>query len=361
MQTFRSLFAAAALAAASSAAWAETDSAMRLPGDALTPAHLGQGFFAGAGFRGQSTGLGTFDNGAITFNRGSGFVPVSTFETRMTMYGPEGLIGYRFAPGALPPWLGANLRIVVSGWWLSGSVTENESGFIADGTPFRYGTLSGRTVALGTFGGNATTQDSVYARGTAFEVALKAASDIPVAPRLILTPGVELFGGASRTETYHATLDSFLERFETNATVHSRTIGGRVRATLTYWITQSVGLHLSGHVAGAHRHAEFDAFSCVDASTGGTGLCVSPNTTSTLSGSANRAVFIGGGTLGMTLVAGNAFLVKLAAGATYDSAVPGLQSPVYGPTVGSTGQAARLNFTGRTSFHASARLVVLIF
>jgi len=318
------------------------------------------GFYGTIGGRFENRGIGPVNSARF---HGGSTSPGLSIEPNPNLGGPAAAIGYAFRDGTVPAWLGANFRVELSGWWLTGSDTATRSTFTPVGTPTAVATLNGFTPVVGLLGANLTEDGSATATMHLFRARVRIASDMPLAPSFVLSPFVGPAGGETQLK-YSLRVNDLANGvpaliYAQNVKIRWSDIGGTAGARLTYSALPWLQLHVSGHADLVYRRARLDADDCFGVFVAFGGVCAANAgvPSSAISARANRFAVIAGGEAGVTFV-GSFYLITIAGGAEHDTRVPALRVQQPGPATGTTGTSATLRFLGQTSYNASARLTL---
>lgn len=340
---------AAALVAASSTAFAQTDTLFGAPG-ASTMQH--GSIYIGAGPQYQSLGMPKYNLGFTRTDTAFNDLGAQAEHTlRAEMLGGNAVIGHVF--GTMPAWLGAHPRVELGGM-IAASAGESD---------FRTNRAFGGTQLLNGFipayGCNPCDWTSSLRRNAKqFRLWLMMGADHALAPEWYLTPSFGAIGGRVRVsdelrQTFAAPggTPPLSQHYTATTHLHWRDIGGRGKLVLTYKPRPWLALFVGGHIDLTSRRATFDG---VDSYLDGFSR-------STASDSATRFNFAGGGQFGVTFADGNWLLVSLIGAVDYDHRVPRIERPFGGNLAvnDSTFQTpARIAFGSAVNYAAHLRIVV---
>ncbi len=357
--TIRHFAAAAIMVATGTLAMGLPQAAAQDRTGAQAVAPLPHGWYVGGGYRYQYDGLGNFGHQVFFRDASGNFAPAHDPELKVTKHGPAGLLGYRFGDAALPAWLGANVRIDVSGWYLFGSAsaTSERPGRV---TGFRTTRITGATNLAGIGGGESSTV-AVRAVTEDWRLNLRMASDFPLSYNLLLTPSVTVLGGQTQAKFKQRYDDSIGQVNAVNARIDTDEIGGSVGAALTFKPTASLAFSLGGFVGLIHRSAHMIGSDCF--SVGGRAAPCNPPPNGLYFGTSTaenrtKTAFIGGGEIGAAFSPADAWSVSLNGSITYDNGVATYRGPVPGATTGAQGTAAGVRFTSEIGYAVTARFAL---
>lgn len=239
-------------------------------------------------------------------------------------------VGYVLNDGALPPWLGRRVRIAVTGTWQAYR-ERAESSFSPPGlSVVQYIGVDGRVMGGETTFG-ATITETLRTHREGFDFNLRAASDFPLRPDLILTPSVAVFGGRTHDsyEYRHLLGAPFNFTFYVDERVRTNSVGGEVAAGLTWQAMEALALNVTARGGVVWMHSRLQGSDCFT----NFGTPCSPPfpvgasvSTGTVTDSSSRVGFRGGLSLGAALDMRFGIL-SVGGSFTYDSAVPGVLNP----------------------------------
>lgn len=336
MRLLRTVLVAVSAAGFAFPAQAQED--LWAPGaEMLIPGH----WYFGSGYRYQTIRLPRIDNAMRSLPSAAA---LTTLEPDFAANGFNGSIGYVYRQGAYPAWLGQNLRVEVSGWW----VTANHSS-----TGGNFGTIPAISlfridgVNSGIAGAHLDTSSSIRVVSQQWQIALRAATDYPLAPQWYLSPEIAIIGGRQ--------LDDYklFERGVQTATfndqriydVNTTRIGGQFGTRLTYKPINTVALHVGGYVGMLHTSASLKALEVFS-----TGTPVIIN----VSDNRSAAALIAGGQAGIA-ISGGFFTISLVGGVDYNSKVAGVRVPTFADSA-----PISIVFDNAVNYHAMATLKLRI-
>jgi hypothetical protein len=237
-------------------------------------------------------------------------------------------IGYVFNDGALPLWLGARVRIGLTGT-LQNYADTTSTGFASGATAVQYLGIDGRIIGGQTTGG-ANISETLRVHREGFGLNLRVASDFPLQPDIIFTPSVAVFGGRVRdTYEYQHTLAVTSLTYDANERLRTWSAGGEVAGGLTWQATSFLALNVTARGGVVWMRSRLDGTDCISF-TGN--QCSTPTiigfalNTGSVTDSRSRLGFRGGLSLGAALDMRFGIL-SVGGHFTYDSAVPGVANP----------------------------------
>lgn len=284
---------------------------------------------------------------------------VSLFAPEPRLFGGEygGTLGYAFRDDALSAGLGHNLRVGLTGTYVSMHDSQSASRTLTS-TAVGVIDLQGRTVfAVNLLGAgiNPGISESLRVHRTGFDLNMRVASDYSLAPDWTLTASVAIVGGrtidAYNFDSRYVSAGVTSVANQIDEKVRTWSLGGDISAGLTWQATSTFSLNLTGRAGVVWQHSQLDGTQCVvfTVVNCSTALFIPGTVSNTaVSESRSRAGFRGGAALNVgldfpigRLTLGGFFL--------YDSAVPGVQNPSQATLLApgsSTGQTARIHFDG---------------
>jgi hypothetical protein len=308
---------------------------------------------AGGGF--DYMKLPRYDGNVFTAGNSA---PTISFEPKVFAGGPDATLGYIFKDGTMPAWMGRNFRLEFGFLYRKGaksSTATNQSA--GGGTIFQ---VDGTSTAFA-FGPNGSTQGSLSADHSRWQLALTARSDYKVAPAWLLSPFISIHGGMGDTD-YTGRIRSFVATAAAGAvfqdslmfeSVKSWHVGFRTGVNLVWKIRHDLRLYVGGFGGLAYQHSSYNGTSCQGANSVSLSSC-SGNLVAraTASDSASTIAFVGGVTAGARWRIGR-LIVALSGGFRYNTAMPGIRHP--SP---SNPAAASLTHKGGHAFTGSLRVII---
>lgn len=294
-------------------------------------------------------------NSTISLHIPSAFVgapQAGNFAARPAAFGSEAgaTIGYVFRDDALPPWLGQRLRVGLTGTAVNLADTVNQSFTTpAAGSAIQYIGVNGRNIATALIAPLPLTE-TLHVLREGFDLNLRVASDFPLGPDLTLTPSVAVYGGLTRDSyDYRYTLTTTgltVFHFLIEEKLRSRAVGSELSLGLTWQANSYLSLSASGRAGAVWTHTRLEGSDCFFFPPS-VPTC-SGNLTGTVTDSRSRVGFRGGaalsGALDMRLG-----ILTLGGFFLYDSAIPGVVNPTAAATTTTAGQVAapaHIKFSG---------------
>lgn len=273
-------------------------------------------------------------NGAITFDFGGGFEP-------LTEQADVDGVTYAFGIG----------KDLTSGWrvgayarFFDGEGSSASSFAIPNLTPFRRGTLNGAVQASGAFGGAATTAHTLDVDVTDYAVAVSAGHALTDMLRADLIVSY----GATDTEYRNAALDTFNELFTTNTTFTSNTVELAARLSAAVPLSDDFSFSLGGSAGWGLRNVDMNAQQLFSV-----GAVVTSNSTIGLDRDVDG--FLGRVDAAFGYNIARSTSIALTANYAYDDMVPVYVAPVYPPA--GVGTAATFATEGQSSMTYGLRVI----
>jgi hypothetical protein len=311
-------------------------------------------FYLGTGYRYEHLEMPRFGLGFRTANPSPFSLATITTDHRpeIDAHGPAAHFGYILRDGTLPPWLGRRIRAELSGWYVTGASTDGQStGKFNTGI---ISTLDNRAIGVITTS-PALVQIASSLKSTfdGYHLGLRFRSDFELSPSWVLTPELGVVGGNS---TVHYSLNQIESgatfwRYEATSKVMWHDIGGTIGMRVTYKATPSLHVHIAGHASIADRHVTFSAGDALS--------LFGPTVGSTVSGSASRTAYLGGGEVGATFSPGGTWSLGLVGGIQYDSSVPSIRIGSY--SVASKAPPPSLFFGGQIGYYVMANATIRLW
>ncbi|MFM9863580.1 MAG: hypothetical protein ACKVRO_08230 [Micropepsaceae bacterium] len=273
-------------------------------------------------------------NGAITFNFGGGFEPLTE---------QADVDGVTYAIG-----IGKDLT---SGWrvgayarFFDGEGSSASSFAIPNATPFRRGTLDGTLQLAGAFGGAATATHTLDVHVNDYAVAVSAGHGLGS----MLRGDLIVSYGATETEYQNAALDTLNELFTTNTAFTSNTteIAGRLSAAIP--LSDDFSLSLGGSVGWGLRNIDMNARQRFT-----TGAIVTSDSSIGQDEDVDGLIGRLDAAFGYNLA--RSTTIALTANYVYDDMVPVYLAPVYPPA--GVGTAATFTTEGQSSMTYGLRVI----
>ncbi len=284
--------------------------------------------------------------------------PILSFEPKIFSGGPDATLGYIFRDGAMPAWMGRQVRLELGFLYRIGKKTSTETNqSVSAGTIFQ---VDGTSTGFG-FGLTGSARGALSADHNRWQLSLTARSDYKVAPSWIISPFVSIHGGQANTD-YDGRIRSFVATrvagtvfqdslmFESVRTWH---LGLRGGANLVWKVTHGMRLYVGGYAGFAYQRSRYNGTSCQGANgvplNNCTGNLVARGSASD---TASTVAFVTGVTAGVRYRLGPV-IVALTGAFNYNSAMPGIRHPSPGNT-----SAASLTHQGGYSFTGGVRFII---
>jgi hypothetical protein len=312
-------------------------SALLIPGVALAD---GEDMAPSPMFLGLSAGwtqmnMPEHQNGAIEFNFGGGFKP-------LTEQADVDGMTYAFAFGKD---LTSGWRVAAGARFFDGDGSSSNSFAIPNGTPFRRGTLDGTLQLAGAFGGAATAVQTLDVAVTDYAVGVSVGHGLGDMLRADLVVSY----GATDTEYRNRAVDSpFNESFITNTTFSSNTVELAGRLSAGFPLSEDFSLNVGGSAGWGLRNIDMNARQQYLQ-----GAVVTSN--STRAADEDVDGFIGRLDAAFGYNIARSTSIALTANYVYDDMVPVYVAPVYPPA--GVGTAATFGTEGQSSMTYGVRLL----
>lgn len=275
-------------------------------------------------------------NGAITFNFGGGFEP-------LTEQADVDGVTYAFGIGKD---LASGWRVGAYARFFDGDGSSTSSFAIPNLTPFRWGTLDGTTTTAGNFGGAATATHTLEVEVTDYAVAVSAGHALGD----MLRADAVVSYGATDTHYANTAVDTFNERFRTLTVFTSNTVelAGRLSAALP--LSDDFNFSLGASAGWGLRNIDMNASQRFDNVVSGTVL-----SNSTIAETQDVDGFIGRVDAAFGYNLARSTTIAITANYVYDDMVPVYLAPVY-PAAG-TGTAATFATEGQSNMTYGLRVI----
>lgn len=276
-------------------------------------------------------------NGAIAFNFGGGFKP-------LTEQADVDGMTYAFAFGKD---LTSGWRVAAGARFFDGDGASSNSFAIPNGTPFRRGTLDGTLQLAGAFGGAATAVQTLDVAVTDYAVGVSVGHGLGD----MLHADLVASYGATDTEYRNVAIDTpFNERFLTNTTFSSNTVEIAGRLSAGFPLSDDFSINIGGSAGWGLRNIDMNARQKYDNVVSGV---VTSNSTIGVDDDVDG--FIGRLDAAFGYNIARSTSIALTANYVYDDMVPVYVAPVY-PAAG-VGTAATFGTEGQSSMTYGVRLL----
>jgi hypothetical protein len=273
-------------------------------------------------------------NGAITFDFGGGFEP-------LTEQADVDGVTYAFGIG----------KDLTSGWrvgayarFFDGEGSSASTFAIPNATPFRRGTLNGTLQLAGAFGGAATATHTLDVDVTDYAVAVSAGHALGS----MLRGDLIVSYGATDTEYRNVAIDTFNETFSTRTTFSANTVELAARLSAAVPLSDDFSLSLGGSAGWGLRNVDMNARQRFL-----TGAVVTSD--SSLGKDEDVDGFVGRLDAAFGYNIARSTSIALTANYVYDDMVPVYVAPVYPPA--GVGTAATFATEGQSSMTYGLRVI----
>jgi hypothetical protein len=276
-------------------------------------------------------------NGAIEFNFGGGFAP-------LTEQADVDGMTYAFAFGKD---LTSGWRVAAGARFFDGDGSSSHSFAIANATPFRRGTLNGALQLAGGFGGAATAKQTLDVAVTDYAAGVSVGHGLGDMLRADLVVSY----GATDSEYKNKAVDTIGlgERFITNTTFSTNTVEIAARLSAGFPLSEDFTFNIGGSGGYALRNVDMNAKQQFVDSVG------TLQSNSTIGVDEDVDGFIGRLDAAFGYNIARSTSIALTANYVYDDMVPVYVAPVY-PAAG-TGTAATFATEGQSSMTYGVRLL----
>lgn len=294
-------------------------------------------WYAAAGYRYQTIKLPSIVNAMRAVPSAA---PLVTLEPEFDAHGINGSIGYVYREGRYPAWLGRNLRVEVNGWWVTANHLSEGGSF---GTIPAISLIRIDGVNSGLAGAHLNTLSTIRAVSQQWQIALRAATDYPLAPLWFVTPEIVVLGGRQFDDykLFERGQQTVMFNDQRFYDVNTTRIGGHGGARLTFKPTGTIALHVGGYAGMLHTSASLQALEVFS-----TGVPLILN----VSHDRSAAAFVAGGQAGAAVSAGY-FIISVVGGVDYNSKVAGVRVPTFADPA-----PISLFYESRWNYHVMASL-----
>jgi hypothetical protein len=300
-------------------------------------------WYIGTGYRFQTLKLPRIDNAMRALPSANALV---SLRPEFSAHGMSGYVGHAFQQGSYPVWAGENLRVELIGWWVTTNhrAAGGETGDITSISLLRIDGINSGLAGL-----HLDTQSTIRAVSQQWQIALRLATDYPLAPQWIFSPEIAVLGGLQNDDykLFERGQQTNLFQDRRAYDVNTTRIGGHVGGRLTFKLVEWFAVHVAGYAGAVHTEASLRAFEELN-----TGIAVTNVSVST---SRTALAFITGGQAGFTVSTGYVILV-VSGGVDYNSRVAGVRVPTFADP-GSIG----IKFTRELNYNVMATVKVRLF
>jgi hypothetical protein len=303
---------------------------------------------------------------------GGPFVSGSTFDRDPSGVQSGGMIGYMFAGGSLPTWVGQRVRLELSGNALFYSAKNSRSTYVPQGSGLTVAGIGGTTLSSGiaTYR-NWTLHEDYRVRREGFGLALTLASDHPMGPSLVLSPSISLFGG--RTDDSYRIQSRFVIPFgdlphQLNERLNTDEFGLKIGLTAQWQFAAGWSVNLAGRAGMVYLRSRLNGEDCLVTNPVRPGTDCGPSGSplyyNSVVSTRDTAFGFRGGASGSISADLRYAIVTVGGSFRYDSHIPGVSNPQFrGQTflnyhVAGGNSAARIKYSDGFAYGGFVRIAV---
>jgi hypothetical protein len=323
------------------------------------PAHIPGQMFGSGGATLGTQDVPVFNSTVSLFSGLNGSLThAASFATSSLDVQPGATVGYVFREDILPGWLGHRQRISLSAAGDTGTWTASSSAPVSTGTGISIASVAGGVPLINASTvGNFPLSEYLKITRSGADLALRAASDIAIGPRLTLSPAFGIFGGTTKDDYrftdvfYNSVSNGTAVPGFVNERVESNSVGGEVGAGLSLEMMPGLAANAGAMLGLSTVDAKLDgndcfqnAFLTAPCTPGGT-----PGVRSNVANAASATNTSLGATIGLSWT-WSTITCSIGGFVRYDSQVPGVANPqALQQSPGLTTGPARVTFSDATA------------